>query len=114
MNDSGVENAAAWGKRSAWVDYHAPFQGKTYGVAILDHPSNLRHPTWWHVRDYGLFAVNPFGLHDFEQKKGEPKLGQHIVPAGGTLTLRHRFLFHFGNETEARVAERFRDYAEGR
>ena len=41
------------------------------GIAILNHPASFRYPTYWHVRDYGLFAANPFGLHDF--KWGENK-----------------------------------------
>ena len=41
----------------------------TLGIAILNHPSSFRHPTHWHVRTYGLFAANPFGIHDFETKK---------------------------------------------
>jgi len=31
------------------------------------------------VRDYGLFAANPFGLHDFEKK--EKGAGDLTVPA---------------------------------
>src|SRR5262249_37657703 len=53
------------GKRARWVDYYAPADGHLVGVAIFDHPSNPKHPTWWHVRDYGLFAANPFGVHEF-------------------------------------------------
>jgi hypothetical protein len=51
--------AVTWGKRAAWCDYHATVDGKTVGIAIMDHPGNPRHPTWWMVRDYGLFAANP-------------------------------------------------------
>jgi len=39
-------------------------------VAIFDHPRNPSHPTWWHARDYGLFAANPFGVHDFTGRAG--------------------------------------------
>ena len=68
--DDGASAAAAknakrepitWGKRAAWCDYFGPVDGKIVGIAILDHPSNPRHPTWWMVRDYGLFAANSFG-----------------------------------------------------
>ncbi|MCX6953698.1 MAG: PmoA family protein, partial [Verrucomicrobia bacterium] len=57
----GDRDEAAWGKRADWCDYFAERNGKTYGIAIFDHPQNLRHPTWWMARDYGLFAANPFG-----------------------------------------------------
>ena len=80
----------------------------TVGVAIFDHPSNFRHPTWWHVRDYGLFAANPFGISDFEKK---PKgAGDHEIPAGGRLTFRYRLYFHDGDEKQGGVAQAWQDY----
>jgi hypothetical protein len=117
VNNSGIRDAAAWGKRAAWVDYHAPYKGKVYGVAIFDHPSNPRHPTWWHVRDYGLFAANPFGQHDFEGTKEQPlpkDLGHLVVPAGGKTTFRYRFYFHVGDEKAAGVANAFEAYVAGK
>ena len=60
-----------WGKASPWVDYSGTLEGTRLGVAIFDHPSNIVYPTYWHVRAYGLFAVNPFGLHDFMNDKTE-------------------------------------------
>ena len=101
---------AAWGKRAEWCDYYAAHNGKTYGIALFDHPDNLRHPTWWMVRPYGLFAANPFGQHDFENLKDEPHRGDHSIPAGGKLTLQYRFLFHTGNPKEADVAKRYKEY----
>ena len=111
INAEGVKNTAAWGKRSTWVDYHGPKDGKVYGVAIFDHPSNPRHPTWWHVRDYELFATNPFGKHDFENLKDQPKAGEMTIPAGGSVTFRWRFYFHSGDEKAAKVAEQYRAFA---
>jgi hypothetical protein len=106
MEDTKDEEA--WRKRADWCDYCGPVGGKTVGVAIFDHPDNPRHPTWWHVRDYGLFAANPFGIHDFEKK---PKgTGDSTLPAGQSITFRYRFYFHRGNETQARVAERYQEY----
>src|ERR1043165_3978697 len=93
INDSGQTQTAAWGKKSSWVDYHAEKDGKVYGIAMFDHPQNPRHPTWWHVRDYGLFAANPFGQHDFESVRNNPKLGEMAVPAKGSVTFRWRFYF---------------------
>jgi hypothetical protein len=111
----GERDAAAWGTRADWCDYYAPRNGRTYGVAIFDHPQNLRHPTWWMARDYGLFAANPFGQKDFEPAAKHPAgKGDYTIPAGGTLTLRYRFYFHFGDEQAAQVAARYADYAAGR
>ena len=115
VNAEGIRDSETWGKASPWVDYHAPKEGKVYGVAMFDHPKNPRHPTWWHVRDYGLFAANPFGKHDFEPAhKANPKAGDLTIPAGGRVTFRWRFYFHEGDEKTARVAEQFAAYAAGK
>jgi hypothetical protein len=60
------------------------------------------------VRTYGLFAANPFGLSDFT---GGKLKGQHILPAGESLKLRHRVLLHKGDEKQGRVAEAFEAYS---
>ena len=109
-----MRDADAWGKRADWCDYFAPYNGKTYGVAIFDHPQNLRHPTWWMARDYGLFAANPFGQHDYENLKDQPHIGDYTIPAGGSLTMRYRFYFHEGDPEAAQVAARYADYAAGK
>jgi hypothetical protein len=110
----GDRDLQAWGKRADWADYHAEHGGQTYGVAIFDHPDNLRHPTWWMARDYGLFGANPFGQHDYENLRDQPHLGDYTIPAGGSLTLRYRFYFHLGDEQAADVAGNYADYAAGR
>lgn len=113
VNSAGDHDAAAWGRRAAWADYHAPKDGKVYGIAIFDHPSNVRHPTWWHARDYGLFAANPFGRHDFEGLKDQPHIGDLTVPAGKSLTLKYRIYVHEGDTAQAQVAEHYRAYVAG-
>lgn len=114
INAEGIKNDATWGKRSTWVDYHAPKNGKVYGVAMFDHPKNPRHPTWWHVRSYALFAANPFGKHDFENLKDQPKAGDMTIEPGKSVTFRWRFYFHEGDEKQGKVAERYKDYAAGK
>jgi hypothetical protein len=117
LTAGGDRDATAWGKRADWCDYYALRGGQTYGVAIFDHPSNLRHPTWWMARDYGLFAANPFGQTSFEttkEKPAPPGLGNHTIPAGGSLTLRYRFYFHTGDPESARIAHHYAAYAAGR
>ena len=111
----GIRDAAAWGTRADWCDYNAVKDGKTYGIAIFDHPQNLRHPTWWMARDYGLFGANPFGWHDYEKEfANDPHKGDYKIPAGGTLTLRYRMFFHLGDEVAAHVAAHYADYAAGK
>jgi hypothetical protein len=97
-----------WGKRADWCDYWGTIGGKKVGIAIFNHPSNPVSPTPWHVRDYGLFAANPFGLHDFEKK--EPGAGNMTIPAGKTATFKYRIYIHEGDEKQAKVAERYKEY----
>jgi len=115
VTSTGQLDADAWGKRADWCDYYAPREGKTYGVAIFDSPQNLRHPTWWMARDYGLYGANPFGWHDYEKEFAkEPHKGDYTIPAGGSLTLRYRFFLHFGDTTAAKVAEQYAAYVAGK
>lgn len=109
VNSEGQVDTAAWGQRAAWVDYYGPVDGETVGVAILNHPSSFRFPTYWHVRTYGLFAANPFGLHHFEGNNEVD--GSHTLQPGESMLLRSRFLFHRGDEKVGAVAEAFAAYA---
>lgn len=96
VNSEGDKDLKMWGKRAKWVAYHGPDEaGKPVVAAMFDHPSNLRFPTWWHARDYGLVAANPFGIHDFEGKK-DKTLGNHTLKKGETLTFRYQLLIHQG------------------
>ena len=107
INSHGVTDKDAWGKRAPWVDYHGPVNGKTVGVAILNHPSSFRYPTPWHVRTYGLFTANPFGLRSLRQ--GDD--GSFTLKKGKSITLKHRVIFHKGDEKAAKIAEVFKAYA---
>ena len=128
LNSRGDRNADAWGKRAEWVDYFGPdASGKTVGIAMFDHPSNVRFPTHWHARTYGLITANRFGTDHFKGKYNDHKTvvcrpagnacpacashsGDFTVPAGKSITLRHRLYFHHGDPAAARVTEQYRDY----
>ena len=105
VNSEGHRDGELWGKRAKWVDYWGDIDGKTVGVAIFDHASNPRHPTWWHARDYGLVAANPFGVHDFEKKPAGT--GDMRLLAGEQVTFRYRFIFHQGDVEAAGIAGRY-------
>lgn len=109
VNSEGVRDGQTWGKRAAWCDYYGPVGTNVVGIAIFDHPSNPRHPTWWHVRDYGLFAANPFGRHDFEGLP-DKHAGDLKIPAGQSVTFRYRVVLHPGDQKTGRIAERYADY----
>lgn len=109
VNDQGQTDGDAWGKPAAWVDYHGPVGDETLGIAILNHPTSFRYPNHWHVRTYGLFTANPFGLHDFPG--GKDLNGAHTIKHGQTMTLKYRVLLHQGDEKQGRVAESFAQYS---
>jgi hypothetical protein len=109
VNSRQQVDAAAWGQPAPWVDYHGPVDGQTVGIAIFNHPSSFRFPTCWHVRPYGLFAANPFGLHDFAGEASAS--GAHTLATGETLTLRYRVFLHRGDEKEGKIADAFVVYA---
>ena len=102
-NSEGDAGKAAWGKRARWLHDQGIVDGQQVGVAIFDHPDNLRHPTWWHARTYGLVAANPFGQHDFERKPAG--VGDFVLEHGEALTLRYRVVVHRGAWTPDRVEE---------
>lgn len=110
VNSRGQTDAAAWGRPAEWVDYHGPVEGRTVGIAILEHPTSFRFPVRWHVRPYGLFAANPF----MKGRGGERAAASHTLKRGESFTLRFRVLLHEGDEKEARIAEAFTEYAEAR
>jgi hypothetical protein len=98
-----------WGKRADWVDCYGNVAGEDTGVAIFDHPKNLRHPTYWHARHYGLLAANPFGLGEFLHDRHSD--GSFMIAAGESLTLRYRVFIHHGDFHEAHVADAYKQYA---
>jgi hypothetical protein len=105
QNKIGEKNV--WGKRSEWADYSGQLDGEAVGVAIFDHPSNPRHPTYWHARAYGLFATNVFGVHDFENDKARD--GSLTIRPGQPLRFRFRVLIHPGGAGALRPA--YQEYA---
>jgi hypothetical protein len=100
---TGMKNV--WGKRSNWVDYMGEVDGEKIGVAILDHPQNPRHPTYWHARDYGLFSLNPFGRNAFDPSQEE---SHWKLPAGQKLVFRWRVVIH---PDDSQVADLYKEYA---
>ncbi len=99
-----------YGTPSPWMDYSGEIEGHGIrGIALFDHPENFRHPTFWHVRDYGLAAANPFGRHSVG---GEAEDGSHRLAQGESMTFVYRFYVHSGDVEEARVAEKYKAFAD--
>ena len=108
VSSEGLSDDKAWGKPAKWCDYHGPVGDEQLGVAMLSHPSTFKFPDRWHVRTYGLFAVNPFGTKSLDKDTPETPT---LIPAGERLRLRHRFVFHKGDEKQAGIAALYDAYA---
>ncbi|MCB1091281.1 MAG: PmoA family protein [Verrucomicrobiae bacterium] len=108
VNSHGDLDKDAWGKRAEWCDFNGPVGGEKLGIAMLNHPASFRFPTPWHARTYGLFTANPFGL---KSVAGEKEDGSVILKKGESFTIRHRVIFHAGDEKDAKIAEAFEAYA---
>lgn len=92
-----------WMKRSDWNDYYGTtVGGHVAGVAVFDNEQNAKYPTFWHSRNYGLFAPNRYYIG-----------GEEVIEAGGTLNFKYRIVIHEGDTAFAGIREKFIDYAAG-
>jgi hypothetical protein len=107
-SEGRTTESSCWGKGAAWCDYSGMVEGERVGIAILDHPSNMRHPVRHHVRAYGLHAVNPFGRKAFDKNE---ESGAYTLEPGKSLTLRYRVVIHQGDAKEGQVAVEFEKFA---
>ena len=89
LNSEGVEGLDVWGKRATWVSLYGKINEEDISIIIFDHPDNVGHPTYWHARGYGLFAVNPLGQSMFTD--GEEVLNLSLNP-GESVTFKYRVL----------------------
>jgi hypothetical protein len=92
-----------FGKKSPWMDCYGTRNGKTEGMAILQHPSNRWYPAPWFTRDYGFFSPTPMYWPADETAGTQLKKGE-------TLKLRYRVLVHSGDTDAAGIEAKFREY----
>lgn len=123
LSSEGRKDGEAWGYPARWVDYSGRVESnldKTYGVAILVHPNTFQAGGRWHVRTYGLFAHNPFGVKDFPKwdsgagtqlNGGIRSEGYHLA-AGQSLNFAYRVILHRNAWSAAEAEERFSAFAE--
>lgn len=88
-SQSRVNGAGVWGKQSAWCDYHGIVADQLLGITLMPHPDNFR-ASWFHARDYGLLAANPFG----SRALGGGEKNALEVTAQSPLRLRYGLLLH--------------------
>lgn len=84
-NSEGETGDDVWAKTAKWVVLKGQKDDKNISLAMLDHPSNIGFPTYWHARGYGLFALNPLGRKVFSNGKEElnftlpPRTSQRFI-----------------------------------
>lgn len=106
--DGRTRMVNVWGKRSNWVDYSADVEGEKIGVAMFDHPGNPGYPTHWHARDYGLFALNPFGQNAFDPNEPANVL---VLNRGKKLEFHWLVVIHPGDAESAHIADLYKEFA---
>jgi hypothetical protein len=94
-NSESIIGEAVWGKKATWVVLDGKIKGKDISVAIIDDPRNVEHPSYWHARGYGLFAVNPLGKEVFTEGKAKLNL---VVRKGESVTFRYRIVIREGGQ----------------
>lgn len=104
-SEGGVNEAQTWGRKAEWCDYSGFIRGVWRGIAIFNSPKNFRHPTYWHVRNYGLFCPNISS--EFLKFLGSCKVNQ-----GGEMALNYRLYIHSGDALEGMVQEKYYDYVD--
>lgn len=94
LNSEDAKDGDVWGKPARWVDYTGVINGKTVGITMFDSPRNHGYPTYWHARDYGLLAANPFGGKAFtgDDKNNKP----FILPYDNKAEFTYIVLIHDG------------------
>lgn len=104
----GANEAETWGKPAPWCDYSGQVDGHSVGIAILDHETNPRYPTQWHVRDYGLMTANCFGWQHYRPDANVN--GDMVFEEGQETTWRYRLYVHRGDAIGGQVRDRFLDF----
>jgi len=90
-------------KAALWIDYSNTVDSESAGVAVFQWPDGQEHR--WLTREYGCF-----GPRRPDDRSGKPftlKKGDSIIQRVGVLV-------HRGDVKSGRVAERYRQYLEGK
>lgn len=103
----GHKTDQTWGKPANWVDYSGELNGEKVGVVMFEHPDSFHHPSRWHVRDYGLLAVNPFGSNSFDNAA---PVSNFKLAKGKSIRLRYRIVVHPQMDAAA-IEKMYRQYA---
>lgn len=109
LTSTGKKGNDAWGTRAAWCVLFGIKESQPISIAVIDHPKNPGYPTYWHARDYGLFAANPLGQSVFSNGKEHMNL---TLKPGQSVTFRYRIVIASGrSQTAASLDKQASDFS---
>jgi len=107
LSSEGVTGLDVWGKRAKWVALSGTIESKDVSVVIMDNPTNVGYPTYWHARGYGLFAANPLGQKVFSDGKEELNFS---LKSGESVTFKYRILLLDGKGGKEQLENEYNNY----
>ena len=100
------KDLAAHGQNARWTDFSGQTaEGRAAGIAIFDHPDNLRHPSPGFVI---MDPKVPFGYFSPALLFNQP----YILPARKSLTLRYRVLIHPGRADKNLLEREWKSFSQ--
>ncbi len=109
-SEGGEGSKALWGHAPKWIDYVGLVEDRPLGVTIMDAPGNPR-PGRYHVRDYGLFSINPFGPESYTKGHDEPQPAAPLtLNPGEDVTFTYGLYIHRGDAEEGQVSKAFEQF----
>ncbi len=107
-SSGGIEGKEVWGTRGRWMKLSSEINGESVTLVIIDHPSNVGYPTYWHARDYGLFAANTLGQKIFSEGKNELNFS---LNNGESVTFKYRLVVAGEDLSDSQINELADEYA---
>ena len=103
ISSEGRRGTAGHGTKAHWLDFNGDTAtGQAAGIAVFDHPANVRYPAPWYISQGEMTFFSPALLFD------KP----YTLPAGERLTLRYRILVHAGTENKSLFEKEWKSFAE--
>ena len=107
-SSEGIEGGEVWGTRGRWMKLSSEINGENVSLVIIDNPGNAGYPTYWHARDYGLFAANTLGQKIFSN--GEKEMN-FTLKKGESVTFKYRFVVAGENLSDEQINKLADEYA---
>jgi hypothetical protein len=103
-----VEGKGVWGTRCRWMKLSSEIREEPVAIVIIDHPSNVGYPTYWHARDYGLFSANTLGQKVFSEGENELNFS---LKKGESVTFKYRLVVAGENLSDDQINQLADEFA---